>query len=36
MQYICNNKLNISYQFIGETKDYVLTLNGDTNLNIIR
>ncbi len=35
MQYICNNKLNISYQFIGETKDYVLTLNGDTNLNSI-
>ena len=35
MQYICEKKLSISYQFYSETKDYVLTLKGDNTLNSI-
>ena len=35
MQYLCEKKLSISYQFLSETKDYVLTLNGDNTLNSI-
>lgn len=35
MQYLNTKDLNISYQFLGETKDYVLSLNGDDNLNSI-
>lgn len=35
MKYISERNLSISYQFTGETKDYVLTLNGDKTLNSI-
>ena len=35
MEYINKNDLNISYQFASETKNYVLSLNGDKTLNSI-
>lgn len=35
MRYICEKNLSISYQFLSETKDYVITLNGDSTLNSI-
>ena len=35
MEYISKNNLNISYQFASETKNYVLSLNGDNILNSI-
>lgn len=35
LKYICDKNLNISYQFLSETKDFVITLNGDSTLNSI-
>ena len=34
-EYVSSNGLSISYEFLSETKDYVITLKGDTNLNSI-
>ena len=34
-KYISSKSLAISYEFLSETKDYVITLKGDSNLNSI-
>jgi len=34
-KYVSSKGLAISYEFLSETKDYVITLKGDTNLNSV-